>query len=222
MLVINSFVTRNDRAHTYELFHIYSSYRWKFDSVDDTTSYTQLFSIVLRTLTSERRVSHSAPGWLPKWRTATTSFERKKQKAEKVGGARDKTMCVSGWDDGQETRGATKSRASARNGESDGGCILDEGTTVERMTTRISVVIRAARAFFFFFCRHARMAPKPLIKSRRRPIFPLSVTCSLSLSPIFPILSCHTSLVCANFLATRIRSCYCRTDWESQGSLDSD
>lgn len=125
-----------------------SSCRQKFDSVDDTTSYTQLFSIVLRTLTSERRVSHLAPGWLPGWRTATT-FERRKQKAKEVGGARNKNDVRErmGWRTNR--RGATRSRASARNRESDGGCILDEGTTAERMTIRISVVVRAARVFFF-------------------------------------------------------------------------
>lgn len=131
---------------------------------------------------------------------ATTSFERKKQKAEKV--VHDKTMCVGDRNDGQEMQqqAGHVHRQEVEKGTEDA---FDEGATAKRMTIRISVVIRTARAFFY---RHARLAPKPLIKSWRRPIFPLLRPVLPPFTSLSPILSGHMRPVRANFLATEYTS----------------
>lgn len=110
--------------------------------------HATLFSIVLRTLTSERRVSHLAPGWLPGWRTAITSFERRKQKAEEVGvrnknDVRERTK----WrtTDGGVQRGHVYRQEIERVTEDASSM---KALTVKRMTIRIPVVVQAARAFF--------------------------------------------------------------------------
>lgn len=121
---------------------------------------------------------------------------KERNKKRKRGCTIKRRAWATGTTDRRRDAAGRPARASARSRERDRGCAFDEGAIAERMTIRISVVTRTARAFFFTDTPGWRR--NHWLNLGADPFFPSRDLFSL-LSPAFPRSSQTT---CARYAQT--------------------
>lgn len=218
MLGVNSYIARNretkGRTRAASFTH-----GWKFDSVDDTVPHAQLFSVVLLNIDEWATSVTFGAGMTCGAAAPQRRRSKERNKKAKRGCTIKRRAWAAGSTDGQETR-CTQGRPRVHRQEVGWGMVHSmKALTAERTTIRISVVTRTARAFFFTDTPGWRR--NHWLNPGADPFFPSRDLLSLLSPGPFPILSSYMRPVRGKLFGNGIHSRYCRTDWESLGSLGS-